>query len=214
MQQGRKIRKPRLVGILRASLSLHSMGISSPPQLVAYLQGAQCSDTGLYTFARIPIPDHFSFPACHEGFSHTEGCPCDTIKYHMLISALCCVCNQTDRDVKKATRDMSNLLSSIESPMSKLDVLHQKYKELVHEMKRLDRDHVKSKKRGDQLQKEKDTARSELSKTNIMKEKLEKLARDLQKDNKKMKVRNRFPVVLVRSRKGSTDEGFVTLGRA
>ena len=55
-------------------------------------------------------------------------------------------------------------------------------------MKRLERDYVKSKKRADQLQKEKDSGRSELTKTVTLKDKLEKLCRELTRDNKKMKV--------------------------
>ena len=83
---------------------------------------------------------------------------------------------------------MNQLLNGIESPMSKLDVVQKRYSELLADMRRLDRDHVKSKKRADQLQKEKDQSRSELSKTISMKEKLEKLCRELTRENKKMKV--------------------------
>ena len=75
------------------------------------------------------------------------------------------------------------------SPLSRIEVLQKKYAELLADMKRLDRDHVKSKKRADQLQKDKDHGRSELSKTISMKEKLEKLCRELTRENKKMKVR-------------------------
>ena len=56
-------------------------------------------------------------------------------------------------------------------------------------MKRLERDYQKSKKRADQLQKEKDGGKSELNKTVTIKDKLEKLCRELQKENKKIKVR-------------------------
>ncbi|KAI9834833.1 MAG: hypothetical protein M1819_002741 [Sarea resinae] len=94
---------------------------------------------------------------------------------------------EIEREVKKANRDLSNLLSTIESPLSRLETVQKKYTELLADMRRLDRDHVKSKKRADQLQKEKDQGRSELSKTVSMKEKLEKLCRELTKENKKMK---------------------------
>lgn len=95
----------------------------------------------------------------------------------------------TEREVKKANRDLSHLLSSMESNTTKVDTLQRKYSELLAEMKRTEREHIKSKKRGDQLQKEKDTQRSELTKSNSMKEKLEKLSRELTKENKKLKVR-------------------------
>lgn len=95
---------------------------------------------------------------------------------------------EIEREVKKANRDLSNLLSTIESPLSRLDAVQRKYTELLADMRRLDRDHAKNKKRADQLQKEKDQGRTELNKTVSMKEKLEKLCRELQKENKKMKV--------------------------
>lgn len=61
--------------------------------------------------------------------------------------------------------------------------------ELLADMRRLERENQKNKKRGDALQKERDASRTELSKTVGLKEKLEKLCRELQRDNNKMKVR-------------------------
>lgn len=55
-------------------------------------------------------------------------------------------------------------------------------------MKRLERDHAKSRKRADQLQKEKDQSRAEMQKAIAMKHKLETLCRELQKENKRIKV--------------------------
>jgi hypothetical protein len=57
-------------------------------------------------------------------------------------------------------------------------------------MKRLERDHAKTKKRNEQLQKEKDAAKSDFSKVNSMKHKLENICRELQKENKRIKVVN------------------------
>lgn len=94
-----------------------------------------------------------------------------------------------EREVKKATRDLNQLLTTIESPMTKLETVHKKYTELFADMKKLDRDYTKSKKRADQLQKDQDKGKSELNKTVTMKEKLEKLCRELTKENKKVKVR-------------------------
>jgi chromosome segregation ATPase len=90
--------------------------------------------------------------------------------------------------VKKATRDLNQLLNNIESPMTRLEAVHKKYTELLADMKKLDRDYAKSKKRADQLQKDQDKGKSELSKTVTMKDKLEKLCRELTKENKKVKV--------------------------
>lgn len=94
----------------------------------------------------------------------------------------------TEREVKKATRDLNQLLNNIESPMTRLETVHKKYTELLADMKKLDRDYAKSKKRADQLQKDQDKGKSELNKTVTMKDKLEKLCRELTKENKKVKV--------------------------
>ncbi|OKL64119.1 hypothetical protein UA08_00147 [Talaromyces atroroseus] len=98
---------------------------------------------------------------------------------------------EIEREVKKATRDLNQLLSNIESPMTRLETVHKKYTELLAEMKKLDRDYTKSKKRADQLQKDQDKGKSELSKTATMKDKLEKLCRELTKENKKVKDENK-----------------------
>lgn len=94
---------------------------------------------------------------------------------------------EIDREVKKANRDLSHLLSTMETPMSRLEVVQKKYTELFQDMKRTERDHIKAKKRGDQLQKEKDAGRTELSRVTTVKDKLEKLSRDVTKENKKLK---------------------------
>lgn len=72
--------------------------------------------------------------------------------------------------------------------MTKLETVHKKYTELLADMKKLDRDYSKSKKRADQLQKDQDKGKSDLNKTITMKDKLEKLCRELTKENKKVKV--------------------------
>ncbi|RQM05430.1 hypothetical protein DH86_00001976, partial [Scytalidium sp. 3C] len=59
------------------------------------------------------------------------------------------------------------------------------------EMKRLERDNLKNKKRGDMFQKEKDHAKNELNKTMTLKEKLERLCRELQRENNRLKSENK-----------------------
>lgn len=98
---------------------------------------------------------------------------------------------EVDREVKKATRDLNQLMSNIENPLSRLDVVQRKYTELLAEMKKTERDYAKSKKRADQLQKEQDKSKSEHNKTATMKDKLEKLCRELTKENKKVKDDNK-----------------------
>lgn len=100
--------------------------------------------------------------------------------------------------MKKATRDLNQLLLNVE-PLNRIETLQRKYSELLADMKKLERDHAKNKKRADLLQKESDKAKSENNKTNTLKEKLEKLCRELTKDNKKMKVREKTDRKLPRS---------------
>jgi len=80
--------------------------------------------------------------------------------------------------------------------LQKIEYLHQQSTELLAKMRRLERDNQKNKKRGDTLQKEKDLNRTELSKTVGLKDKLEKLCRELQRDNNKFKVGRTGPGLL------------------
>lgn len=94
---------------------------------------------------------------------------------------------EIEAEVKKANRDLGQLLTTLGPHNSKLDVLQRKYTELFADMKRVEREHIKNKKRGDQLQKEKEEVTKTLTKEKAMKEKLEKLSRELTKENKKLK---------------------------
>ncbi|PVI01310.1 hypothetical protein DM02DRAFT_358594 [Periconia macrospinosa] len=94
---------------------------------------------------------------------------------------------EIEREVKKANRELSSLLSNMDGPLTRLEVVQKRYTELLADMKRTEREHQKAKKRGDQLQKEKDASRSELNKVTTMKDKLDKLSRDFAKENKKLK---------------------------
>ncbi|KAF1964000.1 hypothetical protein BU23DRAFT_84133 [Bimuria novae-zelandiae CBS 107.79] len=94
---------------------------------------------------------------------------------------------EIEREVKKANRELSSLLNSMDGPLTRVEMVQKRYTELLAEMKRTEREYQKSKKRGDQLQKEKDAQRSELNKVTTMKDKLDKLSRDFAKENKKLK---------------------------
>jgi hypothetical protein len=94
---------------------------------------------------------------------------------------------EIEAEVKKANRDLSQLLNTMEPHNSKLDILQRKYSELLADMKRTEREHVKAKKRGDQLQKEKEEIGKERTRERGLKEKLEKLSRELTRENKKLK---------------------------
>lgn len=62
--------------------------------------------------------------------------------------------------------------------------MHSKYIELFAELKRMERDHSKEKQK---LVKDKDAAKGQLTKANQTKTKMENLARELQKDNKRLR---------------------------
>ncbi|KAA1468120.1 hypothetical protein DENSPDRAFT_770553 [Dentipellis sp. KUC8613] len=64
------------------------------------------------------------------------------------------------------------------------NAVHAKYVELFAEFKRMERDHQKEKQK---LSKDKDAAKSQLTKANQTKIKMENLARELQKDNKRLR---------------------------
>ena len=73
-------------------------------------------------------------------------------------------------------------------------------------MKKLDRDYAKNKKRADQLQKEQDKSKSEFNKTATMKDKLEKLCRELTKENKKVKDDNKRLVETQKTARGLVND--------
>jgi chromosome segregation ATPase len=94
---------------------------------------------------------------------------------------------EVEREVRKATRELTSTTAKM-SDMEKVDFLTKECSRLLAEMKRHERESQKQKKRADQLQKEKDKAVSDHSKTIGIKNKLEGLCRDLQKDSNKLKV--------------------------
>lgn len=92
------------------------------------------------------------------------------------------------RAVRKANKDLAELVNSREDSFAKVEIIQQKYSDLLHDMKKLEREHTKARKRADQLQKEKDQSRAEMTKAVQLKGKLETLCRELQKENKRIKV--------------------------
>lgn len=95
--------------------------------------------------------------------------------------------HRPEREVRKANRELNSQTAKMDN-LQKIDHLQRRCSDLLAEMKRHERESIKQKKRGDQLQKEKDQSRTELTKTIGLKEKLEKLCRELQKENNKLKV--------------------------
>ncbi|KAE9366164.1 hypothetical protein N431DRAFT_472719 [Stipitochalara longipes BDJ] len=97
---------------------------------------------------------------------------------------------EIEREVRKANRELNNSISNLDD-RQKIEVLQRRATEHLANMKRLERENQKHKKRGDLLQKEKDHTRTDLSKTTTLKEKLEKLCRELQKENNRLKAENK-----------------------
>ncbi|KAH6845400.1 myosin-like coiled-coil protein-domain-containing protein [Chaetomium sp. MPI-CAGE-AT-0009] len=95
-----------------------------------------------------------------------------------------------EREVRKANRELHSQTSKM-SELQKIEHLTKRCSDLLSDMKRHERESIKNKKRGDQLQKDKDSSRNELNKTVSLKEKLEKLCRELQRENNKLKNENK-----------------------
>lgn len=100
------------------------------------------------------------------------------------------VASCTGREVKRATRELNQQISKLDPMEKKIDYLIKRCSELVADLRRVTRDNKNNKCRADNLQKDKDVNRAELTKTVGLKDKLEKLCRELQRDNNKLKVRD------------------------
>ncbi|KAI9668285.1 MAG: hypothetical protein M1821_001105 [Bathelium mastoideum] len=94
---------------------------------------------------------------------------------------------EVEREVRKANRDLVNLLNNLETPLQKLELVRKRYSDLYRKMKEHERDHQREKRRADQLQREKDTAKSELSKATSAETKTNNMYRKLMNDHKKLK---------------------------
>ncbi|KAG5955454.1 hypothetical protein E4U58_007088 [Claviceps cyperi] len=117
---------------------------------------------------------------------------------------------EIEREVKRANRDLMQQVAKMDD-MQKIDHLTKRSSELLADMRRLEKENQKNKKRGDSLQKERDSGRTELGKTAGLKEKLEKLCRELQRDNNKMKNENKELQTLQKRNTVAWDEKYATL---
>ena len=98
-----------------------------------------------------------------------------------------CTDGSAEREVKRTMRDIDKSTSGSD-PIAKIDQLQKKCAAFYADLKRSERELHKQKKRADTLQKEKDTAKSELNKATSMKDKLEKLSRETNNENRKLRV--------------------------
>ncbi|RDL41205.1 Uncharacterized protein BP5553_01184 [Venustampulla echinocandica] len=114
---------------------------------------------------------------------------------------------EIEREVKRANRELNNLTSKMDD-LQKIDFLQKRVTEHLTDVKRWERKSRKNQKRADELQKEKDQRTNELSKQTSMKQKLETLCRELQKDNNKLKADYKVMVDAEKSNHESWDEKF------
>ncbi|KAI0931559.1 hypothetical protein AcW1_001068 [Taiwanofungus camphoratus] len=84
-----------------------------------------------------------------------------------------------EEEERRVAEDAQNSVSGMGE-----NAIHAKYIGLFAELKRVERDHAKEKQK---LVKDKDAAKSQLTKANQTKTKMENLARELQKDNKRLR---------------------------
>ncbi|CAG9944472.1 unnamed protein product [Clonostachys rosea f. rosea IK726] len=117
---------------------------------------------------------------------------------------------EIEREVKRANRDLLQTVSKMDN-MQKIDYLTKRSSELLADMRRLEKENQKNRRQRDNLQKERDNGRTELSKTVGLKEKLEKLCRELQRDNNKMKNENKELQTTQKRNTVSWDEKYATL---
>ncbi|CAK7202370.1 hypothetical protein SEUCBS139899_005093 [Sporothrix eucalyptigena] len=117
---------------------------------------------------------------------------------------------EIEKEVRKANRELHSQTAKMDAAQ-KADHLSRRCTEILHDLKRHERESLKNKKRADQLQKERDQSRTELSKTISLKEKLEKLCRELQKENNKLKNENRTLKANEVSNLNSWDQKYATL---
>ena len=80
-------------------------------------------------------------------------------------------------------------MAGCDSAIARIDYVQKRYVALVGEMKKLEREHRAAKRKADLMQKERDTAKTELTKMTSVKDKLEKLSRETTNENRKLRVR-------------------------
>lgn len=99
------------------------------------------------------------------------------------------------RAVKAEHRKLSSLVSETDSEIDKVTLLQRKYTSLFQDMQRLEREHARQRSKSEKSVKEHNTSKLELNKAINMKQKLETLCRELQKENKRIKEDNKRQIV-------------------
>ncbi|KAI0033971.1 hypothetical protein K488DRAFT_46527 [Vararia minispora EC-137] len=118
-----------------------------------------------------------------KGKKKTEPTPVDpAAMYESLKNRIAALEEEEEQEEEEERRYAEEAQKSVKDLEE--NAVHAKYIELFAELKRLERDHQKAKQK---LTKDKDAAKSQLTKANQGKVKMENLARELQKENKKLR---------------------------
>ena len=89
--------------------------------------------------------------------------------------------------VRAEQKRMANLVNAADSEIDKLNLLQRRYTALFQDMQRLEHDYARSRLGEASLRKDREVAAADLQKSNAIKQKLEALCRELQKENKRVK---------------------------
>lgn len=109
----------------------------------------------------------------------------------------------------KAERSKLNLLvSDTDSELDRITLLQKKYNSLFENMQKLERDHARSKQKWETTLKDHNSAKVELTRTNNMKQKLETLCRELQKENKRIKEEGKRQVETAEQKRNEMNDRF------
>jgi hypothetical protein len=94
----------------------------------------------------------------------------------------------SEREVKKGNRELALGLEKYDSNAARMEFISKQYAVMLREVKKLQHESGSFKKKHDQMQKERDVAKAELSKIVSLKDKLEKLSREQSTENRKLRV--------------------------
>lgn len=136
---------------------------------------------------RVSNGAHSPGPVGSKGKKKNEPAPVDpAAMYESLRNRIAALEEEEVHEGEEERRFAEEAQSSVKGMTD--SAVHAKYIELFAEFKRLERDHAKEKQK---LLKDKDAAKSQLTKANSSKVKMENLARELQKDNKRLRDDNK-----------------------
>ncbi|KAI0323004.1 hypothetical protein OF83DRAFT_4165 [Amylostereum chailletii] len=118
-----------------------------------------------------------------KGKKKAEPAPVDpSTMYESLKSRIAALEEETVLGEEEERRYAEEAQSAVKG--MEVNAVHSKYLEMYAELRRLEKEHLREKQK---LTKDKDAAKSQLTKANQTKTKMENLARELQKDNKKLR---------------------------